>query len=199
MKNDNSTSAPKKFWTLFSSTFLLSAFTFGGGFVIVPLMRKKFVENLGWIDEQEMLDITAISQSSPGPIAVNASILVGYRVAGIPGALVTVAGTVLPPLIVISIISMFYAAFRDNVIVNRVMDGMLAGVAAVICDVVLTMGWDIIRQKKWLSVLILAGAFIAVRILGVNIMYIILACALIGAASTLINERRKGGGRHDIS
>lgn len=199
MKNDNSTSAPKKFWTLFSSTFLLSAFTFGGGFVIVPLMRKKFVENLGWIDEQEMLDITAISQSSPGPIAVNASILVGYRVAGIPGALVTVAGTVLPPLIVISIISMFYAAFRDNVIVNRVMDGMLAGVAAVICDVVLTMGWDIIRQKKWLPVLILAGAFIAVRILGVNIMYIILACALIGAASTLINERRKGGGRHDIS
>ena len=199
MKNDNSTSAPKKFWTLFSSTFLLSAFTFGGGFVIVPLMRKKFVENLGWIDEQEMLDITAISQSSPGPIAVNASILVGYRVAGIPGALVTVAGTVLPPLIVISIISMFYAAFRDNVIVNRVMDGMLAGVAAVICDVVLTMGWDIIRQKKWLPVLILAGAFIAVRILGVNIMYIILACALIGAASTLINERRRGGGRHDIS
>ena len=199
LKNDNSTSAPKKFWTLFSSTFLLSAFTFGGGFVIVPLMRKKFVENLGWIDEQEMLDITAISQSSPGPIAVNASILVGYRVAGIPGALVTVAGTVLPPLIVISIISMFYAAFRDNVIVNRVMDGMLAGVAAVICDVVLTMGWDIIRQKKWLPVLILAGAFIAVRILGVNIMYIILACALIGAASTLINERRRGGGRHDIS
>ena len=193
MNKDKSASAPKKFWTLFSSTFLLSAFTFGGGFVIVPLMRKKFVENLGWIDEQEMLDITAISQSSPGPIAVNASILVGYRVAGIPGALVTVAGTVLPPLIVISIISMFYAAFRDNVMVNRVMDGMLAGVAAVICDVVLTMGWDIIRQKKWLPVIILAGAFIAVRIFGVNIMYIILACAVIGAVSTLISSRRRGG------
>ena len=193
MNKDKSASAPKKFWTLFSSTFLLSAFTFGGGFVIVPLMRKKFVENLGWIDEQEMLDITAISQSSPGPIAVNASILVGYRVAGIPGALVTVAGTVLPPLIVISIISMFYAAFRDNVMVNRVMDGMLAGVAAVICDVVLTMGWDIIRQKKWLPVIILAGAFIAVRIFGVNIMYIILACAVIGAVSTLISNRRRGG------
>ena len=199
MNKDKSASAPKKFWTLFSSTFLLSAFTFGGGFVIVPLMRKKFVENLGWIDEQEMLDITAISQSSPGPIAVNASILVGYRVAGIPGALVTVAGTVLPPLIVISIISMFYAAFRDNVMVNRVMDGMLAGVAAVICDVVLTMGWDIIRQKKWLPVIILAGAFIAVRIFGVNIMYIILACAVIGAVSTLISSRRRGGGKHDIS
>ena len=88
---------------LFCSTFYLSAFTFGGGYVIIPLMRKKFVEQLHWIDEEEMMDLTAIAQSSPGAIAVNASILVGYRVAGVPGALVTVLGTVLPPLIILSI------------------------------------------------------------------------------------------------
>ena len=95
----------KDYLTLFTSTFTLSAFTFGGGFVIIPLMRKKFVEQLHWIDEEEMMDLTAIAQSSPGAIAVNASILVGYRVAGVPGALVTVLGTVLPPLIILSIIS----------------------------------------------------------------------------------------------
>ena len=75
-----------KYKTLFLSTLQLSAFTFGGGFVIIPLMRKKFVEQLHWIDEQEMLDLTAIAQSSPGAIAVNASILVGYRVAGATGS-----------------------------------------------------------------------------------------------------------------
>ena len=74
----------KDYLTLFTSTFTLSAFTFGGGFVIIPLMRKKFVEQLHWIDEEEMMDLTAIAQSSPGAIAVNASILVGYRVAGVP-------------------------------------------------------------------------------------------------------------------
>ena len=73
-----------KFRKLFTSTFQLSAFTFGGGFVIIPLMRKKFVDELGWIEEQEMLDLTAIAQSSPGPIAVNASILVGYLLQAFP-------------------------------------------------------------------------------------------------------------------
>lgn len=101
----------KDYLTLFTSTFTLSAFTFGGGFVIIPLMRKKFVEQLHWIDEEEMMDLTAIAQSSPGAIAVNASILVGYRVAGVPGALVTVLGTVLPPLIILSIISFFTLRF----------------------------------------------------------------------------------------
>ena len=69
---------------LFTSTFYLSAFTFGGGYVIIPLMRKKFVEQFHWIEEEEMLDLTAIAQSAPGAIAVNASILIGYRLAALP-------------------------------------------------------------------------------------------------------------------
>ena len=103
-----------KYWQLFLSTFKLSACTFGGGFVIIPLMRERFVKELHWIEEEEMLDLTAIAQSSPGSIAINASILVGYHVAGIPGALITVVGSALPPLIIISIISAFYQAFRSN-------------------------------------------------------------------------------------
>lgn len=190
----------KKYKKLFLSAFQLSACTFGGGFIIIPLMRKKFVQELNWIEEQEMMDLTAIAQSSPGAIAVNASILVGYHVAGILGALITVLGTVLPPLIIISIISFFYTAFRDNVIVNMAMMGMLAGVAAVICDVVITMGKGIFKQKKVLPIMVLLAAFIAVRFFNVNIILIILICGLIGAANTFYNERiRREKKKHDLS
>lgn len=178
-----------KFLKLFLSTFQLSACTFGGGFVIIPLMRKRFVEELGWIEEQEMMDLTAIAQSSPGAIAVNASILVGYHVAGIPGALLTVLGTVLPPLIIISVISFFYQQFRDNVIVNMAMAGMLAGVAAVICDVVINMTKNVFQQRKILPVLVLVGSFVAVRFYDVNIMIVILLCGLIGAWETWRREK----------
>lgn len=188
----------KTYRTLFTATLRLSACTFGGGFVIIPLMRKKFVEELHWIGEQEMLDLIAIAQSSPGAIAVNASILVGYRVAGVPGALVTVLGTILPPLVILSVISLFYRAFRDNPVVNMAMTGMLAGVAAVILDVVITMLQSIFRQKRLLPVLVFLGAFGAVRYLGVNILPVLLACGLIGAGDTWLRCRRKGGIRHDL-
>ena len=180
-----------KYKKLFLSTFKLSACTFGGGFVIVPLMKKRFVEELGWIGEDEMLDMIAIAQSSPGAIAVNASILVGYHVAGFPGAMLTVLGTVLPPLIIISIISLFYQAFRDNAIVNMAMAGMLCGVAAVICDVVLTMAGSILKKKRILPVLVMLGSFIAVRFFSVNIILIILVCGMIGAADTWHQGRKK--------
>src|SRR5574344_2681098 len=123
-------------------------------------MRKRFVEELHWIEEEEMVDLTVIAQSSPGAIAVNAAILVGYRAGGLLGALVSVVGTVLPPLIIISIISMFYQAFRDNAFVNMAMAGMLCGVAAVIFDVVINMAKNIL-QKKRLSAVDLAALFLA--------------------------------------
>ncbi len=182
----------KVFIKLFLSTFQLSACTFGGGFVIIPLMRKKFVEELHWIEEQEMIDLTAIAQSSPGAIAVNASILVGYHVAGVIGALVTVLGTVLPPLMIISVISFFYTAFRDNVIVDMAMTGMLAGVAAVICDVVITMGKSVFQKKRILPVAVLAASFTAVRFWAVNIILVILVCAVIGAIDTMYQSKRGG-------
>ena len=132
-------------WQLFKATFLLSSFTFGGGFVIVSLMKKKFVEELGWLDESEMLDITAIAQSSPGPIPINASVILGYRMCGIPGSLVAILGTALPPMIIISTISYFYAQFRSNQIIATALQVMRAGVAAVIFDVVWNLGANVIR------------------------------------------------------
>lgn len=180
----------KLYWTLFSSTFLLSAVTFGGGYVIVPLLKRKFVEQLHWIDEQEMLDMVAIAQSSPGPLAVNASIIIGYRVAGVLGALLTALGTVLPPLIVISIISVFYAAFRDNRIVSLVLKGMQAGVAAVIANVVITMVAGILKQRRALPICIMLGTFAASAVFGINVVLCILACAVIGLADTLIQTHK---------
>ena len=180
----------QKYKKLFFSTFKLSACTFGGGFVIIPLMRKKFVDELGWIDEDEMLDLTAIAQSSPGAIAVNASILVGYHVAGFLGAMLTVLGTILPPLIIISIISMFYRAFRDNALENMAMAGMLCGVAAVICDVVINMAKTIFIKKRILPIMVMLASFIAVRFFSVNIIIIIIACGVIGAVDTWYQEKK---------
>lgn len=176
---------------LFLSTFQLSACTFGGGFVMIPLMKKKFVDGLHWIEEQEMMDLTAIAQSSPGAIAVNAAILVGYRLAGITGALVTALAAVLPPLIIISIISCFYRAFREHALVAMVMAGMLAGVAAVLCDVVLTMGASVIKERKVFPIMILAASFIAVHFFKINIGFVILVCGVLGAADSFRQKKRK--------
>ena len=183
----------KRYWKLFTSTFELSACTFGGGFVIIPLMRKKFVEEMRWIEEQEMLDFTAIAQSTPGAIAVNASILVGFHVGGVAGAFIAVLGTVLPPLIIISVISLFYQAFRDNVYVNLIMSGMLCGVAAVIFDVVINMIKGIIGQKRKLPIAVMLGAFVAVRFLKINIVFIIFACGIVGALDIYLHARNNGG------
>lgn len=177
------------YFKLFKTTYLLSAFTFGGGYVIIPLMKKNFVDELGWLEEEEMLNIAAMAQSSPGAVAVNASILVGWRLMGITGALTAIVGTVLPPLILLSVISLFYAAFRENPIVNAVLKGMMAGVCAVIFDVVITMGGKIIKAKKLLPILIMAGAFLANFILHVNITCIILFCGTLGALLSLHDKK----------
>ena len=183
----------KKGWRLllqlFLSTFYISAFTFGGGYVIIPLMKKKFADELHWIDDEEMLNLAAIAQSSPGAVAVNASILVGFRVAGVVGALVAILGTVLPPLIIISVISLFYTAFRTNPVVAAVLKGMQSGVAAVVADVVCNMGGKIVKDKDILSVLVMVAAFVASYIFGVNVIYIILACAVIGGIRTLVHRK----------
>lgn len=193
MDKQKPTRTAKLYLTLFLATFQLSAFTFGGGYVIVPLMRKRFVEGLGWIDEQEMMDLIAIAQSSPGPIAVNASIIIGYRIAGVLGALCTILGTVLPPLIILSIVSMAYAAFRDNAVVSLVMECMQAGVAAVICDVVITMAQKICKQKKVLPVVIMILAFVAQAVFHVNVMLVLLDCGVVGAVRYGREHHQEGG------
>lgn len=178
-------------WKLFKATFLLSAFTFGGGFVIVSLFKKKFVEELQWLEEDEMLDITAIAQSSPGPIPINASVILGYRMAGIPGSLTAILGTALPPMIIISVISHFYTQFRSNHVIAIALQVMRAGVAAVIFDVVLNLGKNVVKTRRPLYILLMLAAFIATVFLDVSAMLIILGCLFIGIADLLLGMSKK--------
>ena len=173
---------------LFFSMLYISAFTFGGGFVIVTFMKRKFVDELHWIDEQEMLDMTALAQSSPGAIAVNAAILVGWHVAGFLGMIVAVIGTILPPMIILSVISLFYKAFATNHYVALTLKGMQAGVAAVILDVVCSLGANVLKMKSWIHVVIMVAAFVATFFFKVNVIYIILAAAVIGVILALVQK-----------
>ena len=175
---------------LFFSIFYISAFTFGGGFVIVTFMKRKFVDELHWIDEQEMLDMTALAQSSPGAIAVNAAILVGWHVAGFAGMVVSVISCILPPMIILSVISFFYQAFATNPYVALTLKGMQAGVAAVILDVVCGLGANVLKMKSWVHVVIMVAAFIATFFLHVNVIYIILTAAVVGIVLAFIQKKK---------
>lgn len=177
---------------LFLSTLYISSFTFGGGFVIVTFMKKKFVDELHWIDEQEMLDMTALAQSSPGAIAVNAAILVGWQVEGLLGMLIAVLGTIIPPMLILSIISLFYNAFATNIYVALVLKGMQAGVAAVILDVVCDLGDKVVKSHSPLYIGLMVAAFAANFVFNVNVILIILAAAVLGIVRALL-QSRKGG------
>lgn len=178
-------------WKIFVSTLYLSTFTFGGGYIIVTLMKKKFVDEYHWIEEKEMLDLVAIAQSSPGAIAVNGAIVVGYKLTGILGAVVSIFGTIIPPFAIISIISVGYNAFRDNYIVSQLLEGMQAGVGAVIASVTFEMGGQIGKEKDTVSILIMAGAFLASCILKVNVIYIVIMCGILGVIRTFLGKGRE--------
>ena len=177
---------------LFFATLYISACTFGGGFVIVTFMRRRFVEQLHWLDEREMLDFTALAQSAPGAIAVNAAVLVGWRVAGFCGMLAAALGTVLPPMVILSVISLGYRAFADNRCVALALGGMQAGVAAVVLDVVCGLGGTVLRERSPLHIAVMAAAFIAGALLGANVVYVILAAALAGVGHALLRRRARG-------
>lgn len=190
MKKDYS-----KLWTLFRSMFVLSACTFGGGFVIVSLMKKKYVEELQWLEEDEMLDVTAITQSAPGPLPVNASVIIGYRIAGIVGSLTAILGTILPPMIIISIISLFYEQFRTNPYISVALQVMRAGVAAVIFDVVINLAHNVLSTRRILYISMMIIAFVAACILDISAMLIIFTCLGIGIIDLIIQTyREKHGG-----
>ena len=180
-----------KYMQIFISMFSLSAFTFGGGYVIISLMQSKFVEELGWLEQDEMLNLAAIAQSAPGPVAVNASILVGYKVGGILGVLVSSLGTVLPPLIVISTISFFYNEFRNNELISCILLAMQAGVAAVIFDVIINLSKTFFIKKDFVSITVIGIAFICSYFLKINVMYIILFSAVFGILRSLHSKLRR--------
>lgn len=180
----------KTFWILFSSSFYLSAFTFGGGYVIIPLLKNRYVEELQWIQEDEMMDLVSIAQSAPGSIAVNATILIGYKIKGIIGALISTLGTMLPPLILLSIVSYFYTFIKQNIYINAILLAMSAGVAAIVVDVVYKMISEMVKEKD-IKLLLIYGLILGlILLLDVNLVYIILSTIVFGVAITLKEGRK---------
>lgn len=180
------------YWILFRTCFLISSCTFGGGMVVISMLQKKFVEELKWVSQDEVMDMIAIAQSCPGVMAVNSSIIIGYHVAGAAGALLTALGTITPPMVILAAISAVYVQFRSNVIIALLLKGMQAGVAAVLINVAITMTKNAIREKTVLSYLLLAGSVIAVVFLKLDMILAIVACGIIGAAASLAASRKEG-------
>ena len=164
----------KTYCWLFGINLFISAFTFGGGYVVIPMIKKYYVEEKQLFDEEELMDIAAIAQSSPGAIAINMSALAGYRVAGWQGLLISCIAAILPPLVILSVVSAVYSLIRDNRIISAVLKGMEAGVAALIVDLIIDMYALIIKEKQLFYTCMVSAAFIFNYIFHLNVAIIII-------------------------
>ena len=186
---------------IFLYTFQLSATTFGGGYVIISMVQRLFVEKLGWISYEEMLDYTAMSQTAPGSIAVNISVLVGRRLAGWPGILSALLGTVLPPLILLSLLSACYMAVIGNRPVQFLLRGMEAAVIALIFNSVVNLAVPYIKNRDLLALVLMAAVCLLSIVWEVSVVYIIIGSGVLGVVLALISKYRKcrKAGRDDLS
>ena len=168
------------YWKLFKSTFIISMFTVGGGYVIIPLLKAKYVDEYHWISDEETLNMVAIAQSTPGIMAVNTAIMLGYRMAGILGALTGMFATILPPLIIISVVAIFYDVVAQNEQVKLILKGMQCGATALLLNVAIDLLIKQFKKKLLLPTVIIIGTFIANIFFDVNIMILVLIDGLIG-------------------
>lgn len=166
---------------LFLQIFTISACTFGGGFVIVTLMKKRLVEQQGWLSESEMLDMTALAQSAPGPIAVNTAVLVGWHLGGLPGMLTAVVGCILPPMVILSVISLFYTAFAQNpyAALRPVVVALIAGAFLSLLQSALWQGPPSLAGLDWLQALLFLCAFVLLRRKKPSPILTMFACGLL--------------------
>ncbi len=174
---------------LFSSFIKIGAFTFGGGYAMIPLIQKEVVEKRKWITDQEILEIIAIAESTPGPIAVNAATFIGYRTAGFLGALGATVGVALPSFLIIAAISLALGQFENLKAVKFAFAGIRAGVLALLVKALASM----YKQCPWnkMSYIIAAFAFLCVSFFGINVLIVIIICAVIGLVYSIIAERRE--------
>ena len=173
---------------LFFTFMKIGAFTFGGGHAMIPLIQKETVEKKGWISDDDIFDVVAIAESTPGPVAINSATFVGYKTAGFFGALAATLGVILPSFIIIFIISGVLREFRENTVVKYAFFGIGAGVLALIFKALVNM----FKQcpKGIVTYILMAVSFIAVAFFNVNVILMLLLCAAVGIVSSLIAERR---------
>ena len=178
----------KTLLSLFLTFLKIGAFTFGGGYAMIPLIQKETVEKKKWMTNEDILEIVAIAESTPGPIAINAATFVGYRTAGFFGALISTLGLVLPSFLIIVGISFILKQFENLQAVRFAFFGIRAGVLALIVRAL----WFMYRQcKKDLpSCIIMAASFLLVVFFDVNVLLVIIGCALFGLITSFVARRK---------
>lgn len=171
-------------------TFLkIGTFTFGGGYAMIPLIQKEVVEKRNWISDEDILEIIAIAESTPGPIAINAATFVGYRAAGFWGAFLATLGVTLPSFLIILAVSFVLRQFRELKAVQYAFNGIRAGVLALIARALLSMYKQC--PKSAAAYVVMGLAFVCVAFFKVNVLIVIAGCACIGLAASLLAERRE--------
>lgn len=181
----------KKITSLFLTFLKIGAFTFGGGYAMVPLIQKEVTEKNEWISDEEMLDVIAIAESTPGPIAVNTATFVGYKIAGFWGAFVSTLGVILPPFVIISLISGFLWQFREIKAVSYAFIGIRAGVLALIVKALISLFKKV--SKTAFSYAIMAISLLIPTFFDINVIFVVIACAIAGIIFSLFTI--KGGNK----
>ena len=183
----------EKLKLLFMTTLSVSA-TANSGYAILSVLKNRFVDRYKWFTQEQMNDFIALAQSTPGPVAVNISSIIGYQSAGIFGTLAAVTGCILPPILVMIVVTFFYQAVAANPYVRIFMQGMQAGVCAMLADVILSLFSNILKKDAVLHILLTILCFLAVRYTGISVFVLLLICVAVSVVKTLITER-KGAGR----
>ena len=178
----------QKIWKLFTTFLKIGGFTFGGGYAMIPLIQKETVETLHWITDDDILEIIAIAESTPGPIAINSATFVGYRVAGVFGAAAATFGVVLPSFVLISVIALVLNEFQHIKAVKYAFWGIRAGVLALILKALINMYKKC--PKNLIAYIVIALSFILAAFTNINVLFIIIGCAVLGLVYSLINARR---------
>jgi chromate transporter len=171
------------FWTFFK----IGAFTFGGGYAMIPLIQRETVEKQKWISDEDILEIIAIAESTPGPIAINSATFVGYRTCGVLGAAAATLGVVLPSFVIILLISFVLQQFQHLTAVQYAFQGIRAGVLALLIKAL----WSMYQKspKGWAAYIVMGAAFVLTAFFKVNILFVIIGCAVFGIVSAKIMEK----------
>lgn len=180
----------KTLWQVFATFFKIGAFTFGGGYAMIPLIQKEAVEKHKWVTDDDILEIIAIAESTPGPIAINAATFVGYRTCGVLGSVMATLGVVLPSFVIILSLSFVLQQFQQVAAVRYAFEGIRAGVLALLVKAL----WTLYKKspKGWPAYVVMAGSFVLTAIFDINVLFVIIGCAVFGLISSRMLERRAG-------
>jgi len=179
----------KMLWSLFTTFFKIGAFTFGGGYAMIPIIEREIVDGKGWISREDVVDMLAVSQSLPGVIAINSATFVGTKIGGFIGAVAATIGVVLPSIIIITIIAAFFMTFKDNPVVVKVFSGVKAATVALIAIAVIDIWGSSV--KDYIGIIIAAVVFMLTGLLNVNAIYMIIGGI---AAGLIITAFRRNAG-----